>query len=88
MHPINFCQWISYQIILIKNDHLIIDVLLERIKQNAIFYIIAVATFERLYCFVIMTSSNGNVFRDTGPLCGEVIGLQWIPLTKDNDAEL
>ena len=36
----------------------------------------------------MMTSSNGNVFRVTGPLCGEFIGHRWIPLTKTSDAKL
>ena len=35
-----------------------------------------------------MTSSNGNIFHITGPLCGEFIGHRWIPLTKAGDAEL
>ena len=26
-----------------------------------------------------MTSSNGNIFRVTGPLCGEFTGRRWIP---------
>ena len=30
----------------------------------------------------MMTSSNGNIFRVTGHLCGEFIGLQWIPHTQ------
>ena len=34
------------------------------------------------------TSSNGNTFRVTGPLCGEFTGHRWIPLTKVSDAEL
>ena len=29
-----------------------------------------------------MTSSNGNIFRVTGPLCGEFTGHRWIPLTR------
>ena len=29
-----------------------------------------------------MTSTNGNIFRVTGPLCGESTGHRWIPLTK------
>ena len=33
-------------------------------------------------CFVMITSSNGNVFRDTGPLCGEFTSHLWIPSTK------
>ena len=36
----------------------------------------------------IMTSSNGNIFRVTGPSCGEFTGHRWIPLTKASDAEL
>ena len=34
-----------------------------------------------------MTSSNGNIFRVTGHLCGEFIVHRWIPLTKDSDTE-
>ena len=37
---------------------------------------------------LMMTSSNGNIFRVTGPLCGEFTGHRWIPLTKASDAEL
>ena len=29
-----------------------------------------------------MTSSNGNIFRVTGPLCGEFTGHRWIPPHK------
>ena len=36
----------------------------------------------------MMTWSNGNIFRFIGPLWGESIGDQWIPLTKASDAEL
>ena len=35
----------------------------------------------------MMTSSNGNVFCVTGPLCGEFTGHRWIPHTKAGDAE-
>ena len=34
------------------------------------------------------TSSNGNIFRVTGHLCGEFTGHRWIPHTKASDAEL
>ena len=37
---------------------------------------------------ITMTSSNGNIFRDTGTLWGEFTGYRWIPLTKTSDAEL
>ena len=36
----------------------------------------------------MMTSSNENIFRLTGPLWGESTGHRWIPLTKAIDAEL
>ena len=37
---------------------------------------------------IMMMSSNGNIFRVTGPLCGEFTGHRWIPLTKASDVEL
>ena len=36
----------------------------------------------------MMTSSNWNIFRVTGHLCGEFTDHQWIPLTKASNAEL
>ena len=36
----------------------------------------------------MMTSSNGNIFRITGPLCREFPGHRWIPLTKASDTGL
>ena len=30
----------------------------------------------------MMTSSNGHIFRVTGPLCGEFIGIRWNPHHK------
>ena len=36
----------------------------------------------------MITSSNGNIFRVTGHLCGEFTGPRWIPRTKASDAEL
>ena len=36
----------------------------------------------------MMTSSNGNFFRVTGPLCEEFTGHRRIPLTQASDAEL
>ena len=38
--------------------------------------------------YAMMTSSNGNIFRVTGHLCGEFTGPRWIPHTKASDAEL
>ena len=42
----------------------------------------------RVFIEYMMTSSNGNIFRVTGSLCGEFTSHQWIPLTKASDAEL
>ena len=39
------------------------------------------------YC-IMMTSSNGNIFRVTGHLCGKFTGPRWVSLTKASDAEL
>ena len=36
----------------------------------------------------MMTSSNGNIFRVTGPLCGEFTSYRRIPLTKASDMQL
>ena len=36
----------------------------------------------------MMTSSNGNIFGVTVPLCGEFTGDRWIPLTKASNTEL
>ena len=37
---------------------------------------------------IMMTSSNGNIFRVTGHLCGEFTGPRWLLRTKASDAEL
>ena len=36
----------------------------------------------------MLTSSIGNIFRVTGPLCGEPSSHRWIPFTKASDVEL
>ena len=41
-----------------------------------------------IWFWSMMTSSNENIFRVTGHLCGEFTGLRWIPRTKVSDAEL
>ena len=37
---------------------------------------------------IMMTSSNGNIFRVTGHFYGEFTIPRWIPRTKASDAEL
>ena len=41
-----------------------------------------------IFIFFIMTSSNGNIIRVTGPLCWEFTGHPWIPHPNASDAEL
>ena len=43
----------------------------------------------QLQCYknTMITSSNGNIFRVTGHLCGEFTGDRWIPRTTASDAE-
>ena len=43
------------------------------------------ATFSEIF---MMTSSNGNIFRVTGHLCGEFAGPRWFPHTKASNVEL
>ena len=48
----------------------------------------SMAVGMHLIQFLMITSSNGNIFRVTGHLCGEFTGHRWIPRTKASDAEL
>ena len=41
-----------------------------------------------IFLLHMMTSSNGNMFYVTGPLCGEFTGHRWIPCTKASGAKL
>ena len=43
---------------------------------------------DQSHCKGMMTSSNGNIFRVTGPLCVEFTGHRCIPFTKASNAEL
>ena len=49
---------------------------------------IKAATVLIWFSLNMMTSSNGNIFRVNGLLCGEFSGPRWIPRTKASDAEL
>ena len=44
--------------------------------------------FSMFFLLIMMTSSNGNIFRVTGHLCGKFTGPRWISRTKASDAEL
>ena len=41
-----------------------------------------------LISYLMMTSSNGTIFRATGHLCGEFTSPRWVPRTKASDADL
>ena len=64
---------------------------LQRINGDTIIYTITMVvtpTKGRIYLqhfACMMTSSNGNIFRVTGHLCGEFTGHRWIPRTKASD---
>ena len=45
-------------------------------------------SLPRICPFDMMTLSNGNIFRVTGPLRGEFTGKRWFPQTKASDVEL
>ena len=68
-----------------------VDGLVGQAVQPAVVYL--TSTFLPMFTgnqgfLSMMTSSNGSIFRVTGPLCGEFTGHRWIPLTKASDAEL
>ena len=44
--------------------------------------------FDDQNLYNMMASSNGNIFRVTGPLWGESTGHRWISLTKASDGKL
>ena len=52
------------------------------------FETISINCFQTCMLPYMMASSNGNIFRVTGHLCGEFTGPRWIPRTKASDAEL
>ena len=45
-------------------------------------------SFLHVPLIIMTTSSYGNIFRVTGPWCGEFAGHRWIPHTKASDPEL
>ena len=53
--------------------------------QNAVEVSISLIVIQSSF---MMTSSNGDIFRVTGHLCGEITGPRWISRTKASDAEL
>ena len=60
------------------------------LKVGIIMYLSRLPAWLRLQSSSVhmMTSSNGNIFCVTGPLCREFTSHRWIPLTKATDVEL
>ena len=68
------------------------EILTRKCQHHQIMYIVTGLSYHRspdaVELSVMMTSSNGNIFRVTGPLCREFTGHRWFPLTLASDAEL
>ena len=70
--------WSTWWIyLLIKNEYLVILHAWNTVK-----------TPQSMRSLCMMMSSNGNIFRVTGHLCGEITGPRRLPRTKACDAEL
>ena len=54
---------------------------------SALMYTTSLIIWQIIH-IITMTSSNGNIFRVSGPLCGEFNGHQWSPIKKASDVEL
>ena len=50
--------------------------------------LVIIGSSEGILPYFMMMSSDGNIFRVTGPLWGQSTGHWWIPLTKASDPEL
>ena len=63
-------------------------VFLTRYTTTDIVYMTISVVFRKRGREIMMTWSNGSIFRVTGPLCGEFTGHRWVPLTESCDADL
>ena len=57
------------------------------LKHNKFSYLVQISVLLA-YMGSMIASSNGNIFRVTGPLDVETTDHRWIPFTKANDVEL
>ena len=70
-------------------DHFYSAVCLKNVTQRCGVKSFSISiTMTTIHISFMMTSSNGNISRVTGHLCGEFTGHRWIPSTKAGDAEL
>ena len=78
--PLRISGWFSYLNKSFGNQHVRIC---EDLPKP-----VNVATYQPSSKKFLMASSNGSIFRVTGPLCGKFTGHLWIPLTKASEAGL
>ena len=83
---IKLCDVITHPCPAVNSGSVVITSVVFVVLITGLFYKNIIAWVDILG--LMMTSSYGNIFRVTGPLCGEFIGLRWIPRTKASDAEL
>ena len=58
------------------------------ITNGGVFWLLPSLVNNNSIAALVMTSSNGNIFRVTGPLWGEFTCQRWVPHTTASDAEL
>ena len=76
--------WPKFQWNMYRHSFILIDEnTFEKVCEVA-----AILAWSQCVNGIMMTSSNGNIFRVTGHSCGEFTGPRWIPHTKASDAEL
>ena len=80
-------QWMIRNISVAVSRHYVL-LCKENMSMSKLLDIIVLIVGPYVYWFYMMMSSNGNIFRVTGPLCGEFTGHRCIPLTKASDAEV
>ena len=76
-------EWINNFI-----PHIIIGVISLSMPELKLIYVSKKGPGRHSQSPAMMTSSNGNIFRVTGHLCGKFTGPRWISRTKASDAEL
>ena len=53
-----------------------------RVENHNCIWVLHSLSVSTVVNLIMMTSSNGNIFRVTGPLCGEFTGPRWIPVQR------
>ena len=84
VHPKKFAYASSF----VAFYHCLVAVCFTHILQDNLITPLAQGELLDGPSFSMMMSSNGNIFRVTGHLCGEFTGPWWIPRTKASDTAL